>query len=232
VDHNTVGTGYLRAMGLPILAGRDFSSHDTAESPKVAIINETFARVFFAGVSPLGRTFDIAEGTKNLQVIGVVRDAKYVSLQEKQHAAAFYPYVQHPGFLENLAIRYSGDPKSAIAGIRRAVAEVDPNLPIGGFIALSRMVDDSVQNRRIVAQLCTVFAILAAILASIGIYGVMSYGIARRTSEFGLRMALGAVRSDVLWCCATPLRCWPSGLAPAWRSPSAAAVLWNRWSTT
>jgi ABC-type antimicrobial peptide transport system permease subunit len=96
-------------------------------------------------------------------------------------------------------VRYTGDPKILIPEIRRAFAEVDPNLPVSDFWTLAKMVDDSVQTQRLVAQLSMLFGALAAMLACIGIYGVMSYGIARRTNEFGIRMALGAQRGDVLW---------------------------------
>ena len=201
VDHNIVGSQYLNAMRMPVVLGRGLTSQDRRESPRVAVINETMARVYFPGGSPVGRTFAVGDGPlwQNIEVVGVVRDAKYIDLEERPMPAAFYPHAQHRGFLYNFVTRYSGDAKSLIPQIRRAVAEIDPNLPVGESSTLTQLVDASVQNRRLVAQLCTLFAILAAMLACIGIYGVMSYGIARRTNEFGIRMALGAKRGNVLW---------------------------------
>ena len=114
--------------------------------------------------------------------------------------AAFFPHSQHRDeFIRNFVVRYTGDPTLLVSAIRRAAGEIDANLPLSDVATLSQMVDDFALNRRLVAQLSTFFGILGALLASIGIYGVMSYGIRRRTNEFGIRMALGAGRRDVLW---------------------------------
>jgi predicted permease len=201
VIHNIVGTHYLEAMSMPLILGRYLTPRDDHDSQKVAVINETLARTYFPGMSPVGRTFSIGNEPEwqGLQVVGVVRDAKYMGLQEKQQAAAFYPHAQHWSIVGNFVVRSSGDPKLAIPAIRRAIADVDPNLPVADFTTLGEVVNRSLASPRLVAELSIAFGALAALLASIGIYGVMSYSIARRTNEFGVRMALGALQADVLW---------------------------------
>src|SRR5262249_48136651 len=134
------------------------------------------------------------------EVVGVAKDAKYLYLDEKPTPAAFYPHSQQRKyFLYQFVVRYTGNPTFIVPEIRRAVYEIDPNLGVGDGITLARLIDDSVLNRRLMAQLSTLFGILAAFLACIGIYGVMSYGLTRRINEFGIRIALGAGRRQVLW---------------------------------
>jgi predicted permease len=202
VDLNIVGPQYLDVMRTPIVLGRGLTLRDNQASRKVAVINETMAHTYFAGGSPLGHTFAVGNDAEwqNLEVVGVVKDSKYMKLEEKQMPAAFFPHSQHrEKFLRNFVVRYTGDPIVLVPAIRRAVREIDTNLPVGDVATLAQMVDDFTLNRRLVAQLSTFFGILGALLACIGIYGVMTYGISRRTNEFGIRMALGAERRNVLW---------------------------------
>src|SRR5580704_2644626 len=208
IAENVVGPQYFDVMGMPLVLGRPLTAQDSATSHKVAVINETMARTYFGGESPLGRTFTLGTGAeaeqqkpewRDLEVVGVVKDAKYMGLQEKQMPAAFYPHSQHPMFLYQFIARYTGDASTVAPAIARAVRELDPNLPVGDFTTLSHVVDDSVLDHRLVAQLCSFFGGVAALLACIGIYGLISYGVSRRTSEFGLRMALGAGRQNVVW---------------------------------
>ena len=202
VDLNIVGPQYIDVMRTPIVLGRGLSARDNQASRKVAVINETMARTYFPGGSPLGHTFAVGDEAEwqNLEVVGVMKDSKYMELEEKQMPAAFFPHSQHrEEFLRSFVVRYTGDPIFLVPAIRRAVREIDANLPVSDVATLAQMVDDFTLNRRLVAQLSTFFGILGALLACIGIYGVMTYGIARRTNEFGIRMALGAERRNILW---------------------------------
>ncbi|HEV2497947.1 MAG TPA: ABC transporter permease [Terriglobia bacterium] len=197
---NVVGPSYFTTMGIPLLTGRVFDLHDTANSPKVAIINQTMAREFFPGGSPIGRRFGLdPKHSADIEVVGVVEDAKYLSVQEKQWSAAYYPYTQRPAYYNDFEVRYSGDSGAIIAEVRRAVGEVDRRLPISYRNTLTQQVDQSVASQTLVARLSAFFGLLAVFLACIGIYGLMSYAVTRRTSEIGIRVALGAGRSNVLW---------------------------------
>jgi predicted permease len=203
VDLNIVGPQYFDVMKMPILFGRPLSPRDNDASRKVAVINETMVRTHFPGTSPLGRTFNVGDDAdcQNLEVVGVVKDAKYMNPEEEQMPAAFFPHQQHRGkeFLPYFVARYTGDPAVIGPSIRKAIGDTDPNLPVSNVRTLTQMVDDFSLNRRLVAQLSSFFGILAALLACIGIYGVVSYGVTRRTNEFGIRVALGAQRRNVLW---------------------------------
>jgi predicted permease len=201
VIHNVVGPGYFATMGIPILLGRVFGAHDTATSPKVAVINETMARQFFPGGSPLGRRFGIGNDPKHssdIEVVGVVKDAKYMSLRERLWPAAYYPYTQRMGYYGDLEVRYSGDPGAVISEVRNAVHEVDHSLPVTYNNTLAEQVDRSIASQTLIARLSAFFGFVAVFLACIGIYGLMSYAVTRRTNEIGIRMALGAGRSSVL----------------------------------
>jgi predicted permease len=203
VIHNAVGAGYFATMGIPLLIGRTFGPQDAATSPKVAVINETMARFYFPGGSPIGRRFGIESDpahAADFEVIGVVKDAKYESLDERPQPGAYYLYSQVlKHFYYDFEVRYSGDPHAIIPEVRSAAASVDPSLPLVYQGTLSEQVDRSVASQSLTARLSAFFGFLAVFLASIGIYGLMSYGVARRTNEIGIRVALGAPRSRVFW---------------------------------
>jgi predicted permease len=202
VSGNVAGPGYFATMGIPLFLGRVFGPQDTAASPKVAVINETFARRFFPGGSPLGRHFGMggaAAHDNDIEVVGVVKDAKYVSLQEQPFPAAYFPYTQHVQYLGDFEVRYTGKPEAIIPEVRQAIAQVDRSLPVTYQGSMVEEIDRSLAGESLIAQLSSFFGLLAAFLACIGIYGMMSYAVTRRTNEIGIRMALGAERSRVLW---------------------------------
>jgi len=203
VLHNAVGPGYFATMGIPLIAGRVFGPLDTPASPTVAVVNETMARLCFPGGSPIGRRFSIADDVvqrSDFEVVGVVKDAKYLSLGENPEPAAYYPYAQVPRqFYYDFEVRYSGDPRAIIAEVRSAVAEVDPSLPLVFQGTLVEHVGRSLSSQSLIARLSVCFGLLAVLLASIGLYGLMSYGVARRTNEIGIRVALGAPRPHLFW---------------------------------
>lgn len=204
VSFNITGNGFFSAMGIPLLEGRTFNSEDRANSPKVAVINQTMARRFFPNSSPVGHRFAIG-GTPDhpgeIEVIGVVKDSKYYALDEGTLMAAYFPCTQSPGFYGNFVVRYApGANQQAIASqIRHAIAEINPNILVNNITSLDEQVNRSIAQQSLIAQLSAFFGILAVLLACIGIYGLLSYSVARRTSELGIRLALGAQSHSLLW---------------------------------
>jgi predicted permease len=206
VKHNVVGNGYFATMQIPLLAGRTFQPQDSATSHKVAVISERMAKDLFpAGVNPIGlRYYAGYTGTdpkpqEEIEVIGIVKDVKFGSLQERPQYIDYMPNPQHPWGYGTLAVRYTGDLDTVSRAVQQAIHSVNPRLPISHIGTLDEQVSRTLTNQRMVAQLSSFFGLLAVFLSCIGIYGLMSYMVGRRTSEIGIRIAIGASRASVRW---------------------------------
>ncbi len=201
VYFNEVSDRYFETLRTDLIAGRDFSSHDTPESPKVAIVNQSVARKYFAGQNPIGKRFREVDGAVMgpwTEIVGVVKDSKYGALREEIPPTAYMATGQDATPMwYTFELRAAGPPTALISAVKPAIADVNRDVSLQ-FSTLALQVDESLARERLLATLSGFFGALALALAMIGLYGVMSYNIARRRNEIGIRMALGAEQSRVL----------------------------------
>jgi predicted permease len=199
INRVRVAPNFFATMEMPLLRGRPFTEQDNAPPPRVAIINEAAVRKFFPDEDAIGRRFGHSPETNGqLEVVGVVRDAKYNALRDPAPPTMYVPYGHYPAGPMAFVIRTAGHPTGAMSSVREAVRQVDANVPIMDMATQMEQIERRFAQERVFAQAYTLFGVLALLVAAIGLFGLMSYNVTRRTMEIGIRMALGAEQQTVL----------------------------------
>jgi macrolide transport system ATP-binding/permease protein len=199
----SVGPGYLGTMQIPVLLGRDVDEHDFRSSGGAAVVNELFAKKWFAAENPVGRHFLIkgAKDETDFEIVGVAKTTPFQSLKEDVPPVAYVIYNHNPGQVVGqmlFTLRTAADPLALATAVRQAVREADSRVPVSSFSTEARQIGQTIWQERTFATLCTSFALLAVAIAGVGLYGMMAYSVARRTNEIGIRMALGAQRGTLV----------------------------------
>ena len=192
---NRVTPGYFTTVGIEVLQGRQFDDRDTADARQVAVVNQAAVRRYFGGRSPLGKRFGY-QGL-DFEIVGVASDARTLNLTEESAPMAYYPLAQPVAFARSIDIRAAGDPNAVSRAVQGVLAAVEPNLIVERVTTMDAQIKDNIAQQQLVAYVTTAFGVLAILLASIGLYGVMSYAVVRRTAESRVRVG-GAHRSEGL----------------------------------